>query len=366
MSLAIWSNGSDPTLRMCLLTAVLTAWSSNWSSRLPTYLADGPRILATRSVSRWVSQCPICPNGNASSPPIAPIAMAWVVSSGLHCFRVPFANWTPWVSTSISTWKPIWKISAWTSSTSSLPHHDFSRNRTTAIRAASQPITAKSRNAMAVANAISASSRTSSRMVTSFRYSTITAVLSSIAASSANRAAAVGRYNGSVTTNGAISSANRRAAFPENPARMLVTSASSSGPISFRNSADAANHVFAAPRSSSSFINGQCSPVITRNIFCISGLATIIATAISPDRRGWTPRDAAARRHVGATKRRWTAVSWRQGVSRGSWWMPAAIQASSGKAEWEADTGVVSAFRSNAAGRRLGAVGAAEDPRDTP
>jgi len=46
--------------------------------------------------------------------------------------------------------------------------------------------------------------------------------------------------------------------------------------------------------------------------------------------------------------------------------MPAAIQASSGKAEEEADTGVVSAFFSNAAGRRLGVVGAAEDLWDRP
>jgi len=42
------------------------------------------------------------------------------------------------------------------------------------------------------------------------------------------------------------------------------------------------------------------------------------------------------------------------------------VQAASGKAEESADTGVVSVDSANAAGRRLGAVRAAEDPRDTP
>jgi len=45
--------------------------------------------------------------------------------------------------------------------------------------------------------------------------------------------------------------------------------------------------------------------------------------------------------------------------------MQAAFRRPSGKAEEEADTGVVSAFFSNAAGRRLAVAGAAEDPRDT-
>jgi len=42
------------------------------------------------------------------------------------------------------------------------------------------------------------------------------------------------------------------------------------------------------------------------------------------------------------------------------------VQAASGKAEGSADTGVVSADPDNAAGRRLGAAGAARQLGDTP
>jgi len=54
-----------------------------------------------------------------------------------------------------------------------------------------------------------------------------------------------------------------------------------------------------------------------------------------------------------------------KGLSRGSWWMLAAIQASSGKAEEEPILGLYRRRRQRSRSR-LGVVSAAEGPRDRP